>query len=209
MKKNKKRGAVFEVFERSEIHRFCSTLPLYIFNYMINISFQYLMTDKRYIIQHYTHCLSSFLFQASYNSSFTSLSLLLSWLSLISEDSAFGSEVGFSVLGADVGFWILKGIEAFFLRNLYNATTVRSTSTLICKHQKPDNFCQLYSYQIQQICKSSIEKHSLHLQDRNSCFQLGRKELLGIHQTGPMEEKTHQCKSSGSNNIGIHSLNTS
>lgn len=135
MKKNKKRGAVFEVFERSEIHRFCSTLPLYIFNYMINISFQYLMTDKRYIIQHYTRCISSSLFQASYNSSFTSLSLLLSWLSLISEDSAFGSEVGFSVLGADVGFWILKGIEAFFLRNLYNATTVRSTSTLICKHQ--------------------------------------------------------------------------
>lgn len=48
------------------------------------------------------------MFLINYNSSFTS-SVLLFGLSLISEASD---------LGAEAGFWILKGIEACFLRNL-------------------------------------------------------------------------------------------
>ena len=52
----------------------------------------------------------------TYNSSFKSVLLLLS-LSLESEDLVSGVEAG-SSLGAETGFWILKGIEACFLRNL-------------------------------------------------------------------------------------------
>lgn len=60
-----------------------------------------------------------------HNSSFKSL-VLLSLLSSASELSDFG---------ADVGFWSLKGIDAFFLMNLYKATTVRSVSTVTCQHK--------------------------------------------------------------------------
>lgn len=57
-----------------------------------------------------------------HSSSFTLLvELLMSSLALESPEA-----------GEDTGFWSLKGIDACFLRNLYNDTTVRSVSTGIC-----------------------------------------------------------------------------
>ena len=126
-----------------------------------------------------THNLVVLVHSNHHNSSFKSLGLLLSSLSLASEPSAFEAEAG---------FWSLKGIDACFFRNLYNATTVRSVSTVICQNpgsplargKKPTYRSRKAEYSRESPILH-ILKHDL--LDQNSCFLLGRIEVWGTHQT--------------------------
>lgn len=86
--------------------------------------------------------------------------------------SSFNSSLmeGLAWESNETGLWSLKGIEACFLMNLYNATTVRSASTGICH-----TTYQIVTYM--KVClwlpkvETSVSKHAYRISTLLSCWE--------------------------------------